>query len=241
MIVYPKEWETVGQPISPEQIEQTLLEILSDIDCKCLAFSGGLDSSLMLYFLTQIHSDGIRLFTTGLSDEHPDVRYSRLVAAHFGIFEHHVYIPTSDEVKAEQRPGDFPGDVAVRLFYRFVSECTYSIISCDGIDEFMAGYYPHMNEPIEVVYYDFLRRLRDEHLRALNRNSGIVKVYLPCIDKRLILLMAQIPLSEKVDHANRKKTLMRIARDRLPTEVIERHKYGFCDALRIKPSKAMVR
>ena len=234
MIVHPRNWETVGQPIDTHEIERTLLEILYGIDCNCLSLSGGIDSSLLLYFMKQVHTDRVRLFTIGSADDHPDVHCARLVAAHFENVEHHVYIPTSDEVEAEQQEGDVPGDAAVRLFYEFVSQYTENIVAGDGIDEFMGGYYAHMNSPTDAVYLDYLRRLRDQQLRPLNRNSGAVQVFLPYIDKRLVLLMAQIPLAEKVDQSNRKMVLCQIAQGKLPAEVIERRKYGFCDALHIK-------
>ena len=234
MIVKPRNWEKVGQPIVTYEIERTLLEILYGLDCNCLSLSGGIDSSLLLYFMRQIHPDGVRLFTIGSAHDHPDVQSARLVAAHFENGEHHVYIPSPAEVEAEHKEGDVPGDAAVRLFYAFVSQYTESIVAGDGIDEFMAGYYAHMNDPTEAVYHEFLSRLRDQQLRPLNRNSGDVRVFLPYIDERLILLMAQIPLAEKVDQEGRKKVLCEIAQGKLPAEIIERRKYGFCDALHIK-------
>ncbi|GAJ00019.1 unnamed protein product, partial [marine sediment metagenome] len=40
--------------------------------------------------------------------------------------------------------------------------------------------------------------------------------------------------SEKVDRKCRKKLMVEIAKGKIPNEVINRRKYGFCDVLKIK-------
>ena len=236
MIVSPLDWNEVGSPIQVRDLEIAILKVLSEISCNCLSFSGGLDSSLMLYFMLQRHRR-VRTFTIGLSEDHPDIMYAKLVARSFGGASHNFYIPTQKEIEVEKRPGDLEGDVAVRLFYRFVEKETPKIIACDGIDEFMAGYYAHQETLSETTYFNFIRRLRSEHLVPLNENSGKVNVYLPYLDSRLISLYSRIPLSEKVDPHIRKKFMVRMAEGRLPDRVITRRKYGFCDALKVKEER----
>lgn len=233
MIVYPLDWNEVGGPIRTRDIELAILKVLSEISCNCLSFSGGLDSSLMLYFMLQRHKR-VRTFTIGFSEDHPDIKYAQLVVDGFSNVSHNHYIPTQEEVEAEERPGDLEGDVAVRLFYKFVKKHTTDIIACDGIDEFMAGYYAHQKTLSEPTYFNFIRRLQRGQLAPLNRNSGEVNVYLPYLDSRLISLYSQIPLSEKVDLHIRKKFMVRMAEGKIPDRVIKRRKIGFCDALKIK-------
>lgn len=230
MIVYPKHWGEVGQPVSLERMEGTIIEILEDCNCRCLSFSGGLDSSMMLYFMATIFAR-VTAFTIAFPETHPDIKYSRLVAKMFGNVTHEVYVPNVSEVadEVEKKPGP---DVGVKLLYRFLARKGIpGIIACDGIDEFMAGYYDHQQHPDEATYYKHIRRLRDEHLKPLDDNSKGVKVYLPYLDNRLLCLLAQIPIADKVDSENRKKVMVRMAEHRLPREVIERRKIGFCDAL----------
>lgn len=233
MIVSPLNWMEVGKPITVKDIELAILKVLSEIGCNCLSFSGGVDSSLMLYFMLKKHMH-VRTFTIGLSEDHPDIKYAQLVVDSFSNVAHNYYIPTREEVEAEEQPGDFEGDAAVRLFYRFVKKYTAEIIACDGIDEFMAGYYAHQETLSETTYFNFIRRLQEVQLAPLNRNSGEVDVYLPYLDSRLISLYSQIPLSEKVDLHVRKKFMVRMAKGKLPDRVIKRRKIGFCDALKIK-------
>ena len=237
MIIYPKNWAKIGQPIKLKEIENTILQILSEIKCRYLSLSGGLDSSLMLYFMLRIYPQ-VEAFTIGGSEDHPDIRFSRAIIRNFenrtNLIKHRVYIPTPKEKENEKRIGDFKGDNAVRLFYKFVSRYTDQIIACDGIDEFMCGYYDHQDKLCEDTYYAYLRQLRNKHLIPLDKNSNQVKVYLPYLDDRLLLLFSQIPISEKVDKDCRKKLMVEMAKGKIPNEIINRRKYGFCDVLRIK-------
>jgi len=233
MIVHPEDWSTIGQPIEIQDVEETILYALAKIGCSNLSFSGGLDSSLMLYFMTRVFHK-VSAFTIGFPKTHPDIKYSRLVAEALGNVKHEVYIPTADEMAEEKRKKPGP-DVAVRLFYKFLAEQQVSkVIACDGIDEFMCGYYDHQWHPDEETYLNYLHRLQDDHLKPLDENSGRIKVYLPYLDKAVLRLLIQIPLGDKVNSGHRKKVMVRIAEGKVPQEIIKRWKFGFCDALGIK-------
>jgi len=234
MIVHPGCWRNIGKSIESREIENAILSIVYKIDCDCLALSGGLDSSLMLYFMLKKHQQ-VRAFTIGISEEHPDVKYSKLVVDNLGRTKHRIYIPTREEINGEKNQSkDIRGDKATRLFYKFVSKYTDEIISCEGIDEYMAGYYDHQENPDEETYYKHIRQLREKHLEPLNRNSGQVKIYLPYLDSKLLCFLSQIPIAEKVTSEQRKTLVVAIAENKIPNEIINRRKYGFCDALQIR-------
>ena len=233
MIVYPEKWNYIGKKITIRKIEKALLEILSRIPSNNLAFSGGLDSSLLLHYLSMIHNK-VRAFTIGLSENHPDVLFSKLLIRNYQNIEHIIYIPTIAERTKKGKNIKFKGDNAVRLFYKFVSQYTNNIIAGDGLDEFMCGYYIHQFNPNEKIYYKYISKLQKEQLRPLNNNSGKVKVYLPYLDEKLIYLYSQIPISDKVDKNGRKKIIQMIAKSKLPEEIIKRRKYGFCNIFQEK-------
>lgn len=233
VIVYPENWREAGQQINLEKITELILQILQEIPCNCLALSGGIDSSLLLNFMLKIHRK-IKAFTIGLSENHPDIKYAKMIADRYPRVIHKIYIPWAAKIESEKQADDFPGDTVVRLFYRFVNIHTDGIIAGDGIDEFMCGYYEHQRSQNEEIYYAYIRRLNKEHLIPLDRNSGEVKVYLPFLDKRLLFLLSQIPIFEKVDNNHRKKLMVEMAKECLPDELIKRRKYGFCDAFEIK-------
>jgi len=232
MIVEPKNWESIGQAITLKQIEETLLQVIADLKCKNLSLSGGIDSSLMLYYMTRVFNvDEIKCYTMACGLEHPDRIYANEVAVHFGV-NRTTYIPDNNLIQLED---DLPGDEIVRAFYTYLSSHGITeIIACDGIDEFMGGYYAHMKKPTEETYYKYLKGLQREQLEPLNKNSGKVEVFLPYISQSVIYLLSQIPLKRKFDETHRKKIMFYLAKGKLPTGILTRRKYGFCDAMRFK-------
>lgn len=232
MIAEPLNWNKKGQPISINDIEETISSILVDIDVRHLSLSGGLDSSLMLYFMVRVfgHQD-IYCHTIALNEQHPDYIFSEKITDYFDV----KWDPLIPNQTLQPQKNDCPGDEIVRYFYDHLKGSKIDgIISCDGIDEYMCGYYEHQNNPSEATYYKYIRRLQEYHLQPLHENSGKIKVYLPFLENFLILLLSQIPLKDKVDSKNRKKIMIEMAKDKLPKEIIKRRKYGFCDAMRIK-------
>ena len=172
----------------------------------------------------------VDLFTMGISEDHPDVMFAKSVIEQYKRqfpwvdFNHYIYYPKGGEIK----------DSIYGMFYKFVREHTDRIITGDCIDEYMCGYYPHQKSPNEETYYNFIRRLREDHLIPLNENSGTVEVCLPYADDEIIGMLSQIPLKDKVDSETRKKVMIELAKGKVPEDVILRRKYGFCDALKIK-------
>lgn len=236
MIAYPYNWENVGKPITLEEIEKTIITILYDINCRNLAFSGGIDSSLLLYYMTEIFDD-VNVFTIGLDENHPDIIYAKKMVKKFKDVEHFIFIPTKKEIEDITYNKDFSGDNAVRLLYKNAYKYVDRIVAGDGVDEFVCGYYDHQKNPTEETYFKYMYKLQEEQLIPLHKNSGDIKVFLPYIDNRLIHLLSQIPLSRKIDTTCRKKIMVKLAENKLPEEIINRWKFGFCHALKNKQIK----
>lgn len=220
MIITPENWAQVGQPVTLRQLDDTLEAVLAGIDCDCLSYSGGIDSSLLLYHMLKA-GKRVRTFTMASSPDHPDIEFARA-----GIRAFEQAFGTTIESQVRVAP-NLEGDALVAAFYSALPQWTDRIVTGDGVDEFMAGYYTHQAEPTEEVYYNHLRNLQQNHLAPLNENSGSTQVYVPYIDPRFICLMAQIPLSDKVGPDARKRIMMALAQGKVPTDIIERRKYGF--------------
>ena len=221
MIIYPDNWQEVGQPISLKKIEDTILEVLAGIDCNNLSLSGGIDSTLLLYYLLTLGRK-VRTFTITNNEQHPDTRYSMLAIQQL---EKKFGVPIESSFRAIKT--GITGDELVRAFYHDVNRQFDSIITGDGVDEYNCGYYCHQEAPSEWTYYDTLRKLQNNHLIPLNENSGDVKVYIPYIDSRLVSLFSQLPLKEKVSSQCRKKIIVDLAKGKIPQKIIMRRKYGF--------------
>lgn len=197
MIIHPKNWRQLGKAITIEDIDIAMRQIITEIDCFNLSFSGGIDSSLLLYYLLELKGKA-NTFTVANDANHPDIEYSRKALAYFEDkykvqIQHHTMI----------KP-DISGNDLVYSYYKALSYLISGIIAGDGIDELACGYYKHQDLQ-EETYQDYLQRVQADHLEPLNENSGEVMVYLPYADDRIANLFHRIPLYRKVNEVNRLK------------------------------------
>ncbi len=231
MIQYPKKWKVKyenlisTQPsnhINIPKIVDAINRVVIDMNIKHLMYSGGIDSTIMLCLMTKLFDD-VSTYTISVREDHPDIKFSRMGS--------NIYKSNHHEFIVKPISNDTPGDDAVRQIFVEASAFTDSVICCDGIDEFMCGYYKHMEHHDFKTYKWFISRLLPNHLEPLDKNSKDVKVYLPYLDKDIISIFSNIPLNKKVDSKNRKMVVCDIAKYLgISDEIINRNKYGFCDA-----------
>ncbi len=230
MIVYPSNWkrnyEDLDHSHTTLEIIEILSEVLKQLDVNHLAYSGGIDSTVMLAVMCKIF-DEVHTYTISSREDHPDVLFSRTGSEYYNTIHHEFIVaPTHRETDI------FEGDNAVRQLFELVSEYTNRLICCDGIDEFMCGYYDHQKDT-ESRYTYYLSRLLPDHLVVLDSNSDNVEVFLPYLDSRLVDIFRSIPLLEKVDEKNRKKIMLNMATELgVSKKITGRNKYGFVDAFK---------
>jgi asparagine synthetase B (glutamine-hydrolysing) len=234
MIIYPFDWYTIGAVPNIKEIENRLISTLKNLNCKNLALSGGIDSSYMLWCMTQVFGkENIKCYTIALSHEHPDYIHSRQIVKDLGVINWSCYFPSNNEV--EELLKDKNGDSIVEKFFVWLSkEKVEEIICCDGIDEFMGGYYAHLHNPTHETYYDFMNRLQEEQLKPLNKNSANIKVFLPYLEENLIKLYNSFTMKDRFDYNDRKKVIKLLSKGKISDNIINRRKYGFIDAMVIK-------
>ena len=237
MIVFPINWKKNYEElcVPKDSIDVDIPKIidiihntLKEIGVFHLAYSGGIDSTLMLLLLSKF-SRCVNTYTISNRVNHPDISFASFGSSFFKS-NHTEFI-----IKEDKKESDiFQGDNCVRQFFENVSQYTDKIICCDGIDEFMCGYYDHIPMSQER-YYFYLSRLLPNHLIPLDKNSGNVEVYLPYLDDNLIDVLKNIALDKKVFNNVRKKIMVDIGyyynqHNSFPESIIKRKKYGFCDA-----------
>ncbi|KKN39285.1 hypothetical protein LCGC14_0744770, partial [marine sediment metagenome] len=179
MIVYPEDWRKAGRFVTTTMIHYSLMRTIRNIPCRYLSYSGGLDSSLLLYHML-CTGRKVVTFTATCGEDHPDAQYSRI-----GI-DYYQRLFGEDKLEAHWMVYSSTGDDLVKEHYKELAKYCDSIITGDGVDEYMAGYYCHQEVDVdkkEEVYIDRLRRLQAEHLEPLDSNSGPVKVYIPYLDE----------------------------------------------------------
>ena len=229
MIVYPKKWTGQYEKYAftkahIDLIINKLLDVLEEIGINHLAYSGGIDSTIMLASLNEIYSE-VHTYTISSRKDHLDIYFARKGSELYKT-RHYEFIVEPNQSILDK----FEGDNAVRQLFEHVSEFTNKIICCDGVDEFMCGYYDHQKNPRKYYEY-YLSRLFPDHLDPLNTNSRNMEIYLPYLNKDLVSIYQIIPLCDKVDNSHRKKVMIDLAKYlEIPEEFINRNKYGFCDA-----------
>lgn len=137
--------------LDSEISEAVRLRMISDVPLGAF-LSGGIDSSLIVAYMSKHSSEPVQTFTMGFKEaSHDESGYAREVASHLGV-EHKVQIVEPNAVDVLDRLIDaydepFADQSAVPTFY--LSEMTRQnvtvALSGDGGDETFLGYsrYPH--------------------------------------------------------------------------------------------------
>lgn len=164
-----------------ERLEHLLLEsvrlrLMSDVPLGAF-LSGGLDSSSVVAYMSQIASDPVKTFSVGYRDdpESSELEYARVVAKAFGT-EHHEFILESGdffdslELLLEHSEEPIVESAAVALYQlsKLAREHVTVILSGEGGDEILAGYPLYQIMP-KVDRLHALTRLLP---RALLRGIG---------------------------------------------------------------------
>jgi predicted HicB family RNase H-like nuclease len=225
MIVFPNNWKNIGLCPKIDEIQDGLIKILKKLNCNNLALSGGIDSSYILWCMLQVFGTNINCYTIALNEKHPDFIYAKKITTLFKV--NWEYLLTNNKII--DLTNDYQGDGGVRTFFTWLEERVEQIICCDGIDEFMGGYYDHLHTPTHETYYNYMLRLQKEQLEPLHQNSGKIKVFLPYMDFSLISLYNRFPMSMRFGTDDRKKVIKQLACNKIPEEIINRRKYGFID------------
>jgi asparagine synthetase B (glutamine-hydrolysing) len=220
MVKFPGLWRRIGKRVGGDDISRAVLRCIGKLHVRNLSLSGGIDSTLLLYFMTRKLGPPIHCYTIALDEDHPDYRHAKMAADYFGAEFHPYFLGETTN-----------GEESVRTFYeRLSTDGVTDIIAGDGIDEFSCGYYSHQKDQSEQNYISWIRRLNTEQLVPLNKNSGGVHVYLPYLSPEVVMLLSLIPHFEKVDSSCRKKIIVEMATGNIPEKIINRWKFGFCDA-----------
>lgn len=220
MIDYPENWQGIGKKISSSEISSAICSSIKQTGVHSLSLSGGIDSTLLLYFMKKVLGNSIYCYNVSLSEDHPDHVYAKMATDFFGVDLYSYFLDGNEEP-----------DEVVKTFYTYLKNAgVKKIIAGDGIDEFSCGYYSHQNDPSERNYISWIRQLNQGQLAPLNKNSGSVSVYLPYLAPSVVALLSLIPIYDKVDSDCRKKIIVEMAKGNIPDDIINRRKFGFCDA-----------
>jgi asparagine synthase (glutamine-hydrolysing) len=203
-----------------------------------VVLSGGLDSSLALIHVREMHPDCVA-FTVG-TEGSEDLAYARRLTADLGVRHEVVTLRPRDiglsdvreaiRVSEATEYGDVINSVvSMRLFQR-VHECGIKVVlTGDGSDELFGGYDMYRDIAADQVRSLFLHKIRHlsrTELQRVDRTSmgNGVEARVPYLDLDMLTMAMRIPDSMKQRDGYEKWILRHAFADVLPDYISRRHK-----------------
>ena len=203
-----------------------------------VVLSGGLDSSLTLLHVAQMHPDCVA-FTVGAPGS-DDLRYARRLCADLGVPHEVVELSPARIGRAQIRAaiemselteyGDIINAVvSVPLFARVAAAGVKVVLTGDGSDELFGGYPMYHRagpEQARRLFAHKLTHLARTELQRVDRTSmgHGVEARVPFLDPALVELAGRLPLDLKVRDGQEKWILREAFADLLPGYIRSRPK-----------------
>lgn len=224
-----------------EKILETLYETLEESVSKCksktIALSGGLDSSIIAYFLKNRKANAIAMTTRDFIAT--DLTYCQLVAKKFGLPLKIIFTQTDELLSSIENTikilKNF-NDIEIRnsiVIYNTLKSIKNSgktsIILGDGADELFAGYSFFLKKNDDELQKELERIWEIMHFPSKKIGNALgVLVETPFLNDDLMNLAKSIPAKLKVKEHNGKKygkwILRKTFENKLPRNIVWREK-----------------
>jgi len=220
-----------------EKLYEVLENSVSECKAKTLALSGGLDSSIIAYFLKDKGYDAVALTTRDFIAT--DLTYCQLVAKKFNL-DLEIIMPETEEllsaihetIKILKNFNDIEirNSIVVYLTLKAVKNSGKSnIILGDGADELFAGYSFFLKKEENDLQKDLERIWEIMHFPSKKIGDALgITVETPFLNENVMNLAKIIPANLKVNEYNGKKygkwILRKVFEDKLPKSVVWREK-----------------
>ena len=220
-----------------EKLYEVLENSISECKSKTIALSGGLDSSILAYFLKNKGCNAIALTTKDFIAT--DLTYCQLVAKEFSL-PLEIIMPQTKEllssiestIKILKNFNDIEirNSIVIYLILQSVKNSGKSnIILGDGADELFAGYSFFLKKKDTELQKDLERIWNIMHFpsKKIGEDLGVT-VETPFLSDNVMNLAKTIPAKFKVNEYNGKKygkwILRKTFEDKLPKSVVWREK-----------------
>jgi asparagine synthase (glutamine-hydrolysing) len=227
---------------SIENIRLLLEEITMRCDANWIAFSGGLDSSILAQIKKESNLNAMTIITQDFLGS--DLQYSQITAKHIGIPLELKYVNIVEMLSAVKNTikilKNF-NDIEIRnsivpyLYLNALKEKNVAkVITGDGADEIFAGYNFLVKKDHNELKSELKRIKGIMHFTSqkIAKELGI-SVQLPFIDENIIRAVETLPVSLLVNQKNGSKfgkwILRKAFENDLPSSVIWREKTAMQD------------
>jgi asparagine synthase (glutamine-hydrolysing) len=220
-----------------EELYDILEESTSACKARTLALSGGLDSSILAYFLKEKRCNAISISTEDFIAT--DLTFCQLVAKKFNLKLEMKIVSIENLLSAIEETIkilkvfndiEIRNSVVIYLALKSVKENgQHSIITGDGADELFAGYNFFLKKNDLELQKDLERIWKIMHFpsKKIGQELGIT-VETPFLDKNVVDFAKNIPVNLKVREKDGKKygkwILRKAFEDKLPQTIVWRDK-----------------
>jgi asparagine synthase (glutamine-hydrolysing) len=241
--------ETVDMETAARALQLLLLEStrkrVSDLEAAAVAFSGGVDSSVVAVLAEDVGLD-VQLVSVGLESQR-EVMFAERAAEALGLPLHLQTYTVSEleETLAEvmwliEEPNPVNACIAVPFYWlaETASKLGYPVLLAgQGADELFGGYQRYLTEysqsGAEAVEQKLFRDVENAHQANFQRDNQVcsyhgVELRLPFIDRDVVDFALRLPLRLKINSAEdklRKRVLRRVARSlEIPSFIADKPK-----------------
>lgn len=220
-----------------KKINEVLENSVLECKAKTLALSGGLDSSIIAYFLKNKECNAIALTTRDFIAT--DLTYCQLVAKKFNM-PLKIIMPQTEEllssidetIKILKNFNDIEirNSIVIYLILKSVKDSgESSIILGDGADELFAGYSFFLKKNNDELQKDLKRIWNIMHFPSKKIGDALgITVETPFLDENVMNLAKIIPVNYKVHEHDGKRygkwILRKVFEKKLPKSVVWREK-----------------
>ena len=219
------------------EIRSLLEKSLIDSDAKWVAFSGGLDSSIVAKIQSKKNINGITIITKDFVGT--DLAYSQITAKHLGINLKLKYVEISDMLNAITETVKILknfNDIEIRnsiVSYLYLSELKKNnistVITGDGADEIFAGYNFLIQKDHTEIKNELKRMKEIMHFPSQKiANELGMSIEMPFIDENVIKIAETLSIDSlvnKKDGVTFGKWILRKAFENdLPSSIVWRQK-----------------